>query len=116
MKERIKKIRKDAGLTQESFAQRLGIKRNTVATYETTHKIPMDTIITSICREFNINETWLRTGDGEMYCYSDDDFQAVMEEIGVKDPRAKKIILSYWHMSNTEKEMFWNILDKLSKE
>lgn len=66
MKDRIKKIRKDAGLTQEKFAERLGIKRNTVATYETGKSEPMDNIIVSICREFNINEDWIRHGIGEM--------------------------------------------------
>lgn len=66
LKERIKKIRKDAGLTQEKFAERLGIKRNTVATYETGKSEPMDNIIVSICREFGVNENWLRGGNGEM--------------------------------------------------
>lgn len=66
MKDRIKKIRKDAGLTQEKFAERLGIKRNTVATYETGKSEPMDNIVISMCREFSISENWLRTGIGEM--------------------------------------------------
>ncbi len=66
MKERIKKIRREAGLTQEKFAERLGIKRNTVATYETGKSEPMDNIIVSMCREFGINEVWLRSGNGEM--------------------------------------------------
>lgn len=66
MKNRIKKIRKDAGLTQEKFAERLGLKRQTIATYETGRGEPMDTVIFSMCREFSINEDWLRTGIGEM--------------------------------------------------
>lgn len=117
MKDRIKKIRKEANLTQEAFAQRLGIKRNTVATYETTSKLPMDSIITSICREFNINEKWLRTGQGEMYSYADadDEFETAMREIGVNDSNARQVILDYWHMSPSEKESFWNFLDKFRK-
>lgn len=66
MKNRIKKIRKDAGLTQEKFAERLGLKRQTIATYETGRGEPMDTVIFSMCREFSINEDWLRTGIGDM--------------------------------------------------
>lgn len=65
MKDRIKQIRKDANMTQEKFAKRLGLKRQTIATYETGRSEPMDNIIVSICREFNINENWLRTGNGE---------------------------------------------------
>lgn len=118
VKTRIRQIRKNADLTQEAFAQRLGIKRNTVTTYETTNKIPMDSIITSICREFNVNEEWLRTGQGEMYCLSDsdDDFQAVMEEIGVKDPKARQIILDYWHLNSSDKEVFWRFVDRFMKK
>ena len=56
MNDRIKKIRKDAGLTQEQFAKRLGVKRNTVATYEMGRSTPIDAAITSICREFGVNE------------------------------------------------------------
>lgn len=116
LKERIKQIRKNAGLTQEAFAQQLGIKRNTVATYETTSKVPMDSIITSICREFNVNENWLRYGHGEMYCYSDDDdeFQAAMKEINSHDPIVRQIILNYWHMNEAEKDQFWNFLKHLA--
>lgn len=66
MKDRIKKIRKENNLTQEKFAERLGLKRQTIATYETGRSEPMDNIIFSICREFNINEEWLRTGEGDM--------------------------------------------------
>ena len=67
MKDRIKQIRKEAGLTQEKFAERLGLKRQTIATYETGRSEPMDTIIFSICREFNINENWLRYGTCLLY-------------------------------------------------
>ena len=66
MKDRIKQIRKEAGLTQEKFAERLGLRRQTIATYETGRSEPMDTIIFSICREFNINENWLRYGTEPM--------------------------------------------------
>lgn len=66
LKDRIKKIRKGMGLTQKEFAERLGIKQNTVAAYEMGRIGISDAIIISICREFNINEQWLRTGKGEM--------------------------------------------------
>ncbi|MDE7156458.1 MAG: helix-turn-helix domain-containing protein [Lachnospiraceae bacterium] len=67
MKDRIKKIRKTLDLTQQEFADRIGIKRNSFANYETGRNTPIDAIIISICREFNVNENWLRTGEGEMY-------------------------------------------------
>lgn len=66
MNNRIKTIRKSEGLTQEEFGKRLGIKRNTVATYEIGRSQPIDAVVSLICREFGISETWLRTGEGEM--------------------------------------------------
>lgn len=81
MKDRIKKIRKDADLTQEKFAERLGIKRNTVATYETGKSEPMDNIIVSICREFNVNKDWLLTGKGDMYDVPEDEVAAVVSDL-----------------------------------
>lgn len=81
MKDRIKKIRKDADLTQEKFAERLGIKRNTVATYETGKSEPMDNIIVSICREFNVNKDWLLTGKGDIYDVPEDEVAAVVSDL-----------------------------------
>lgn len=67
MDERIKKLRKALNMTQEEFSKRIGIKRNTLANYEIGRNEPIDGIIFSICREFNVNEKWLRNGDGDMF-------------------------------------------------
>lgn len=67
MKDRLKLLRKELGLTQEKFAERLNIKRNTLANYEIGRNEPIDAVISLICREFNVNEIWLRTGEGEMF-------------------------------------------------
>lgn len=66
MKNRIKLIRKKEGLTQIQFGERIGVKGNTVTNYETGLRTPTDAVIKSICREFHINEEWLRTGVGDM--------------------------------------------------
>lgn len=60
--ERIKEIRKGAGLTQQKFADRIGAKQNTVAQYEIGRNAPIDPVITAICKEFDIQEDWLRHG------------------------------------------------------
>ena len=67
MKDRIKKIRKELDLTQQEFADKIGIKRNSVAKYETGENVPSAASISLICREFDVNEEWLRTGIGEMF-------------------------------------------------
>ena len=67
MDERIKELRKALGLTQQEFSDKIGVKRNTIAQYESGRNSPIDAVISLICREFNVNEEWLRTGEGEMF-------------------------------------------------
>lgn len=67
MNERIKQLRKALDLTQQKFAERLGVKRNTVGQWECGINALTDQVITSICREFNVNEDWLRNGTGDMF-------------------------------------------------
>lgn len=65
--DRVRQIRNDQELTQEEFAARIGIKRPSVASIETNVREPSNPVVTMICREFGVNETWLRTGEGEPY-------------------------------------------------
>lgn len=67
LKDRIKKIRKEFDLTQQEFADRIGIARGNVGAYEVGKNAPSDAVISLICREFNVNEDWLKTGQGEMF-------------------------------------------------
>lgn len=68
MNERISAIRKEAGLTQEEFGARVGgLSRNYIWMIEKGDRVPSDRTILDICREFNVSETWLRTGEGDMF-------------------------------------------------
>lgn len=67
MDERIKELRKALGLTQQKFADAIGVRQNTVAQYEMGRNPPNDTVITLICREFNVSEAWLRDGVEPMF-------------------------------------------------
>lgn len=67
MNNRLKSLRKELGLTQQEFADRIGIKRNAVTNYEVGRNAPADMVVSLICREFNVNEEWLRRGIGEMF-------------------------------------------------
>lgn len=68
MNTRIKYLRKDAlKMTQDDFSSRIGLSRNFIAQIETGAKTPSDRTINDICREFNVNEKWIRTGHGEMF-------------------------------------------------
>lgn len=66
MNTRIKEIRKSVHLTQDEFAEKIGLSKNFVWMMENGERIPSDRTIADICRIFSINETWLRSGEGEM--------------------------------------------------
>ena len=67
MNERIRLLRKHLGLTADAFGEAIGIVRSAVSNIESGRRQPTNQLITSICRQFNVNETWLRTGEGEMF-------------------------------------------------
>lgn len=67
MNERIKQLRKALGYTQQEFADRIGVKRNTIAQYEIGRNEPIDSVVNLICKEYNVNPDWLRDGSGEMF-------------------------------------------------
>ena len=63
---RIKELRNSLDLTQQKFADRLGIQRGIIGKYEVDVSAPSDAVISLICRVFNVRESWLRDGTGEM--------------------------------------------------
>ncbi|MEQ2905921.1 helix-turn-helix transcriptional regulator [[Ruminococcus] lactaris] len=97
MNERLKKLRKELDMTQQEFADSIGIKRSTMATYEAGRNIPIDAVVSLICREFNVNEKWLRTGEGEMFIElsrSDEIAQFVGQLMTEEDDSFKKRLVS----------------------
>lgn len=67
MNERIKKLRQTLGLSQDEFGRRLGVTRGAVTNIELNKVEPKPLFVDLICREFNVSEEWLRTGEGEMF-------------------------------------------------
>ncbi|MDO5696207.1 MAG: helix-turn-helix transcriptional regulator [Eubacteriales bacterium] len=72
MNERIKQLRKTLKLSGAKFGEKIGLKQSAVSLIENGRNNATDQTITSICREFNVNERWLRTGEGEMFNALDD--------------------------------------------
>lgn len=117
MKERIKALRKALNLTQAEFAERTGIKQNTVATYEMGRNPPTDTVITLIVREFGVNETWLRTGVGEMFRTSTPDqqiaeFAAMLLEGRAEDAFKRKLVSALSRLDPVS----WAALERVADE
>ena len=69
--ERIKKVRKAKSHTQQEFASIMGTTQNSIARYEIGKVAPSAAVIALICRTFNVNENWLRNGEGEMFASED---------------------------------------------
>ena len=67
MQNRIREVRKTLHMTQADFGAKIGVRGNTVTGYENGQRVPSDAVIVSICREFHVDEHWLRTGDGKMF-------------------------------------------------
>lgn len=95
MKDRIRKIRRDLDLTQQEFADRLGIKRGTIANYELGRNEPVDSVVSLICREFGVNKDWLRDGTGKMYAPdSGNELEALTEKYSLS-PADRVLIEKY---------------------
>lgn len=67
LNERIKLVRVKKSLNQTDFAKRLSISRSAVCKIESGENSPSEQTINLICKEFNVNSEWLRTGKGEMF-------------------------------------------------
>lgn len=111
MNERLKKLRKSLDLTQQAFADRIGIARGNVGAYEVGKNAPSDAVISLICREFNVNENWLRDGTGEMFIEQTRDEQIaafVGDVLKEEDESFKRRLISGLAALD---ENGWNVLE-----
>ena len=92
MNERLKELRERLGLNQVEFGTRIGVQRSTISNYEQGLRVPIDAVITLICREFNVNETWLRTGDGDMFNEDDSGVELVTRAMLGQSDNKKQLL------------------------
>lgn len=115
MKERIREIRNSFSLSQSAFGEKVGVKNNTVAAYENGMRVPSESVLMSICREFGVNREWLEHGTGEMFDQSANDAQISRIARQYSDDRTFRAILEvYMRMSDRSKEMFAEYVCQLS--
>ena len=116
MNERLIKLRKYLHITQQEFADRLNVSRSTVATYEVGKSNPSDAAISLICREFNVNEEWLREGIGEMFLPTDrnaDIAKLTKQLLNEEDDSFKNRFISMLANLSVEE---WEFLERKAKE
>lgn len=116
MNERIKKLRKHLDLTQQEFADRLSVKRGAIANYELGRNEPTNSVISLICREFNVREEWLRNGTGEMFVALDKE-DLLMEWAGrVLGSDAASFKKRFVKMLMSLSEDEWGFIERKAKE
>lgn len=81
MNKRIKLLRKSLNLTQQGFADKLNIKRGAISNYEMGRNEPIDAVISLICKTFNVNEKWLRFGEGDMFRPVEDEVAEIVSRL-----------------------------------
>ena len=96
MNERIRYLRKELlGLTLEKFGERLGVTKVTISRLENGINAVTDQMFKSICREFNVNEDWLRDGMGEPFVIPKDETAAIITDILIDpDDEVYRMILN----------------------
>lgn len=116
MQDRIKLLRKELNLTQEKFGERLGMKKNSISQIENGVNSLTEQLLVSICREFSVNEKWLRTGEGEMFATLNRTQQIAQFTAdlfkGEKDSFKERLLLALSKLDENE----WKVLEKIAND
>lgn len=109
--ERIYTLRKNLNLTLEKFGEKVGLKKSTLSNIESNRYDTTDQTIRSICREFRVNESWLRNGEGEMFAptTAEDEIKSMLS--GIEEGSFKQRFVSML-AGLSEKE--WEVLEKMA--
>ena len=115
MNERVKELRKALGLSGEKFGEKIGLKKVAVSQIETGRNNLTEQNIISICREFNVNEEWLRYGTGKMFKEKSLD-EEIISFIGdiqwdAEDNFKKRFISAIAKLNDSE----WEVIEKIMK-
>lgn len=119
--ERIKEVRNTLGLTLEKFGNRLGVTKTAISNIEKGNRNLTEQMIISICREFNVNKKWLRTGEGEPFkkLSPDEEIASYVSELledGTENPLYEiiiEIMKTYSELSPKSQEVIRDFSKKL---
>lgn len=116
---RIRDARKAKGLTQAQLAEKVRLKRNTIANYETDNIEPSERSILDICRVLGASETWLRTGEGEMFLDlgPDAELERIFDLIQASDDQTiRAIVRVYWRLPDEGKKILRQAILDIAEE
>lgn len=115
MNDRIKTIRKNAKMTQQAFADALGLTQNFITQVETGAKNVSDRTVRDICREFGVSEKWLRTGEGEPYLKEEDVTSLLSRLEESDDPFIIDVIRAYMNLNDNGRKVLKDLCDDLRR-
>ena len=114
--DRIKDLRKELNLKQSDFANKIGIKQAAISAIEKGIRNVTDRIINDICREFNVNEEWLRNGAGEMFAPT---FNDKLDQLATEYNFSKleyTFFSSYLKLDEKKREAVTEFLESIVKQ
>lgn len=117
MSNRLRELRNTLKLTQDEFAIKLGVTRGAIAKLEIGDRNLTNQMIKSICREYNVSECWLRTGEGEMFNEPDVMILEKIDDImsGENEFR-KNLVKTIVNFSDEELLLLERIVNKLNSD
>ncbi len=113
MKERIREVREHFGLSMEKFGARIGIGKTSISLLESGKNNPSVQTVALICREFGVNEHWLRTGEGEMF---EQTRETVLDRLAAEyslDKEQVSVIENFLDLSPQERTAFLAYMRKV---
>ncbi|ADZ82451.1 helix-turn-helix domain-containing protein [Cellulosilyticum lentocellum] len=116
MKERIKSVRKALNLTQENFGEKLGVRKTAISKLENGENNLTEQMQKLICNEFNVNEEWLRTGNGEMFNQMDRDEELAYlmgKILASKNDFIKQTMLTFAKLDESDWDLIENLIKKI---
>lgn len=118
MNERIRQLRQSLELKQNGFAEKLGVTGSTISKIESGERGVSNQLINSICREWNVDEQWLRTGKGNMFIKLSRDekvAELVAKSIKSDNDFLLNTFIALGNMSNDEIKVIENFVDEIVK-
>lgn len=119
MKNRIKSIRNSLEMNQTKFAESLCMTRSAICKIESGENSPSEQTLKLICSQFNVNEEWLRTGEGEMFHLPEDETAALVSELLEESNPTYDLVLSimktYQKLDVASREVLDNFILEFAK-
>ena len=116
MNNRIALLRKTLSLTLEEFGKRVGVTRSAISNIENGKRNLTDQMILSICREFNANENWIKTGQGEMFTPEpENEFDIFAKNFNLNDFE-RNFLERYLRLGKREREAVTAFMEALAGE